>query len=90
MNKLKTCFIGCLRNYKNMQDNQTIGPTSFSFQGINWGKVGAGALVAVAGAILTYVSAWLTGQDFGASTPIVMAVWTTVANIVRKWVSNLE
>ena len=71
-------------------DNQTIGPTSFSFKGINWGKVGAGAAVAVAGALLTYISAWLTGQDFGAYTPMVMGAWTILANIVRKYVSNLE
>ena len=69
---------------------QTIGPGSFSFKGINWGKVGVGALVAVVGALLTYVSQWVSGLDFGASTPIVMAVLTIATNVVRKWVSDIE
>lgn len=69
---------------------QVIGPTSFTFKGINWGKVAAGAGVAIAGALLTYVTNWLTGLDFGASTPVVMSVWTIIANVVRKWVSDSE
>ena len=73
-----------------MNDNQTIGPTSFTFAGINWGRVGAGALVAVVGALLTYGTAWVTGENFGSYTPIVVGVWTIVANIARKWTSNLE
>jgi hypothetical protein len=67
-----------------------IGPTSFSFVGINWSKVGMGALVAVAGALLTYATSWITGQDFGSYTTVVMGIWTVIANIVRKWVSDNE
>lgn len=73
-----------------MNDNQIIGSSSFSFQGINWGKVGAGALVAIAGALLTYLSTWIAATDFGAYTPIIMGVWTILANVVRKWVSHQE
>lgn len=71
-------------------NEQTIGPTSFSFQGINWGKVGAGALVAIVGALLTYITSWVAGGDFGSLTPIVVGVWTILANIARKWTSNIE
>jgi hypothetical protein len=71
-------------------NQSTIGPESFTFRGVNWGKVGAGALVAVAGALLTYISSWLTGQNFGEYTPVIMAVWTTLANIARKWFSSIE
>jgi hypothetical protein len=71
-------------------NNQTIGPTSFTFKGINWGKVAAGAGVAIVGALLTYISAWITGQDFGSYTTIVMAIWTVLANIGRKWISDQE
>lgn len=67
-----------------------IGETSFSFKGIVWGRVAAGAGVAIVGALLTYITSWLTGQDFGASTPVVMSVWTVLANIGRKWVSDNE
>ena len=73
-----------------MNGNNVIGPTSFSFKGIAWGKVAAGAGVAVAGALLTYVSGWIVKVDFGTYTPIVMTVWTVIANLARKWVSDNE
>lgn len=74
-----------------MNNEQTIGPTSYSFKGINWGKVGAGIGVAVAGAVLTYLSTWIAGQDFGPMwTPIVMAGWSAIAVVVRKWTSDLD
>lgn len=69
---------------------KTIGPTSFTFKGIVWGKVAAGAGVAIVGALLTYFSSWIVGQDFGSYTTVVMAVWTVIANIGRKWVSDQE
>ena len=70
---------------------QTIGETSFSFVGINWGKVGMGILCAVAGAVLTYLSTWIAGENFGPLwTPIVMTAWTAVSVVVRKWVSDQE
>lgn len=70
--------------------NNTIGPTSFSFKGIHWGKVGAGALVAVVGALLTYLTSWIAGENFGAYTPIIVGIWTIIANVGRKWVSDQE
>jgi len=69
---------------------KTIGPTSFSFKGINWSKVGIGAVVAIVGALLTYISQWLSGTDFGAYTPVVVAIWGVVVNIARKWLSDIE
>ena len=71
-------------------ENKIIGETSFTFKGVNWGKVGAGALVAVAGALLTYGSEWISGQNFGDYTPVVMSIWTIIANLVRKFISNNE
>lgn len=71
-------------------ENKIIGETSFTFKGVNWGRVGAGALVAMAGALLTYATNWITGQDFGEYTPIIMSIWTIIANLVRKWVSQNE
>lgn len=72
------------------EDNKTFGPTSFTFKGINWGKIGAGLGVAVAGAVLTYASQWITATDFGVYTPIVGVVFTFLSNIVRKWASDIE
>jgi hypothetical protein len=74
-----------------MNENSTIGPTSFSFSGIAWGKVGAGIGVAVAGAVLTYLTTWIGGQDFGPMwTPVIMTFWSAIAVVVRKWTSNIQ
>lgn len=48
-------------------------------------KVAKGAAVAAAGALLTYVSQWVTGQDFGIYQPAVVAGLSVLANILRKY-----
>lgn len=67
-----------------------IGPTSFSFNGIDWKKLGIGAVAVAAGALLTYISSFISGQNFGLYAPIVTAVWTVVASVAGKWVSDNE
>jgi hypothetical protein len=47
-------------------------------------KVGKGALIAAAGAGLTYLSEAISGMDFGELTPIVMVGWSVAANWARK------
>lgn len=50
-----------------------------------------GALAVAAGAVLTYLTSWISGQDFGPLlTPIITIVWSTLAIVVRKWVSDNE
>ncbi|MFO0806021.1 MAG: serine protease [Gemmataceae bacterium] len=49
-------------------------------------KVGKGAAIAAAGAVLTYVTQWVSGGDFGSYTPMIVAVWSIVANAARKWI----
>jgi hypothetical protein len=71
-------------------ENQIIGPTSFSFKGINWQKVLIGAGVAILGSLLTYFTTWITGQNFGIYTPIVVSIWSIIANVGRKWISDNE
>lgn len=56
----------------------------------DWLKVGKGAGVAAAGAALTYLTAWATGQDFGAFTPVIMAVLSVLANVVRKLATDTQ
>lgn len=51
-------------------------------------KIGTGALVALGGAMLTYWQQTYTTIDFGAYTPIVVAVNGIVINIVRKWLTD--
>ena len=51
-------------------------------------KVGVGALIAIAGALLTYVSSAITQFDFGVYSPIVVVVFSTLINLGRKWLTN--
>jgi len=47
-------------------------------------SVGKGLVVALISAALTYLTTWITGHDFGAYTPVIVAVWGIVVNMVRK------
>ena len=49
-------------------------------------SLGKGLVIALIGAALTYFTAWITGQNFGAYTPLVVALWGTIANVVRKYI----
>lgn len=51
-------------------------------------KIGKGAVIAILGALLTYLSEVIVDVDFGQYTPIVMAIWSVLVNIVRKWVKK--
>lgn len=55
-----------------------------SLSDTNWKKVITGALIAGAGAALTFLSQWATGQDFGEVQPIITAVFSVAVNFVRK------
>ena len=54
----------------------------------DWGKVGKGLLIAISGAILTYLTDLIPTIDFGVWTPMVMAFWSIVVNIVQKLLTN--
>ena len=47
-------------------------------------KLAKGAGIAAAGAVLTYVTHWISGTDFGPYTPAIMAGWSIAANALRK------
>ena len=51
-------------------------------------KIAIGAGVAVAGALITYVSEVVTQVDFKDWTPLVVAGWGVIANIVRIWIKD--
>lgn len=51
-------------------------------------KIGVGALVAVAGALLTYLTEAITQIDWGEMTPVIMALWSVLANVARKALTN--
>lgn len=47
-----------------------------------------GLMVALIGAGLTYFSQIIAKTDFGQYTPIIVAVYSVIANIVRKWLEG--
>ena len=51
-------------------------------------KIGTGAMVATIGALFTYLTQVITQIDFGQWTPIVVAVYGVLANIVRKFLAG--
>lgn len=44
--------------------------------------------VALVGAALTYLTAFVTKTDFGTYTPIIVAFWGVIANVVRKMIDT--
>ena len=53
-------------------------------------KILKGALVAAAGAALTYLAEWVSGADFGEYTPVVVSLSAVLVNIARKWLLNTQ
>lgn len=61
---------------------------AFSFDSETIKKIARGALIAGGGAIAVYVLTYISGLDFGASTPIVVAVCSMLLNAVREFVKG--
>lgn len=49
-----------------------------------WKSVLKGAAIAGAGAALTFLSEYISGQDFGTWTPLLTAGLSVLVNAVRK------
>ena len=61
---------------------------SYSFKGVDWAKIGRGALVAVVGALLTYATTIIPMLHIpDAYLPIVTVVMGVLVNVARKWAS---
>jgi len=43
-----------------------------------------GLIIALLGAALTYLTTWISGYNWGVYTPVVVALWSVVVNLVRK------
>jgi hypothetical protein len=48
-------------------------------------KILVGALMAIIGALLTYITETIGQVELGDYTPTVVAVWSIIANIARKY-----
>lgn len=60
----------------------------FSIDKAGWIKVWKGALIAVGGALLTYVAQTAGGMDFGVYTPIVASALAILINAARVWLTD--
>lgn len=54
----------------------------------DWKKIGLGALVAIGGAALTWLSEVVGKVDFGGWTPVVVALASVLVNVGRKWITD--
>ena len=61
---------------------------SYSLNGTDLKKIAIGAVVAVAGAGLTYVAQTVSQVDFGSYTPIVVALASILVNTARKYLAG--
>lgn len=60
----------------------------YSLNSTDLKKIGVGAGVAAGGALLTYLTQVIGQVDFGAYGPIVMALFSVLVNIARKWITD--
>ena len=60
----------------------------FTLISLDWKKIGIGAGVAVGGALLTYLAELIPTIDFGAYTPLAVALLGVLVNIGRKYLTE--
>lgn len=60
----------------------------FSLNSIDFKKLGIGLLIALLGALATYLQETIPGIDFGQYTLIVGAINSVVINFIRKFISE--
>ena len=61
----------------------------FKFDKITMIKIAKGAGIALAGALLTYLTEYLSGTDFGEFTPIIVGVWSIAVNAAREFLKGV-
>lgn len=60
----------------------------WTINSIDWKKIGVGALIAMGGALLTYVVEVFGNIDFGQFAVIVIPAFGILVNFLRKLISN--
>ena len=63
--------------------------TQFSLNAVDWKKVATGAGIAVVGALLTYVTQVIASLEPGPWTPAIVAAWSVMVNIAKKWITGV-
>jgi len=62
--------------------------TSFSFDQATMVKIGKGILIAVGGALITYLAQFVGNTNFGVYTPVVVSVSAIIINIVKEYIAG--
>ena len=65
-----------------------MGSQRYSLNAEDGKRILIGAGVAIGGALLTYGSEVVTQIDFGSWTPVVVAIWSVIVNVGRKWIAD--
>lgn len=60
----------------------------FSLNKSDLQKIGTGALIAISGALLTYLTKVVADIDFGVYTPVAVAIFSVLANAGRKFIAD--
>jgi len=63
---------------------------SGKMNGEGWKKIGKGLLIALAGALVTFLVDLPNAYDFGKYSIIVVAVASTLVNFLRKWLTSYK
>lgn len=53
-------------------------------------KIAKGAGIALVGALLTYITEYLSGIDFGEYTPVVVGIWSIAVNAIREFLKGTQ
>jgi hypothetical protein len=64
--------------------------TKYSFNKEDLKKIGIGLLIALGGALATYLEELIPGLDFGAYSAIAVAINSVLVNALRKFLSGLN
>jgi len=62
----------------------------FTLNSIDWKKIGRWAIVAVLGAVATYLMDTIPNLDFGQFTPVIVALNSILVNSIRKFITWLK
>lgn len=65
-----------------------MGSGKFELNAQDITKIGKGAVIALLGALLTYLAQVLPNIDFGAWTPLIAALAAVLVNIGWKWIKD--
>lgn len=75
-------------NYDKIFNKKNMFSGKFSLNSIDFKKLGTGFLIALLGAVATYLQDTIPGIDFGQYTLIVGALNSLLVNLIRKFITE--